>query len=122
MIVVVQRNDNSKESTDFGHTTTTTLFVDAVGEAVNVFDGQRWSARASWKHWNATIESNISVRDPRDDDRGRELSRGNRGTLSNPRELLALDARDVFTRDLELPRGRDRERVWRAHRSPCGAA
>jgi len=51
--------------------------------------------------------------EPRDrDDRGRELSQGSRGGLSNPRERLPLDARDVFARDLELPRGRERERVW----------
>jgi hypothetical protein len=51
--------------------------------------------------------------DPRDrDDYGRELSQGSRGGLSNPREREPLDARDVFTRDLELPRGRERERVW----------
>ena len=36
---------------------------------------------------------------------GRELSQGSRGGLSNPREREPLDARDVFTRDLELPRG-----------------
>jgi len=51
--------------------------------------------------------------DPRDrDDYGRELSQGSRGGLSNPREREPLDARDVFTRDLELPRGQERERVW----------
>ena len=51
--------------------------------------------------------------DPRDrDDYGRELSQGSRGGLSNPREREPLDARDVFTRDLELPRGHERERVW----------
>ena len=51
--------------------------------------------------------------DPRErDDYGRELSQGSRGGLSNPREREPLDARDVFTRDLELPRGPDRERVW----------
>lgn len=51
--------------------------------------------------------------DPRDrDDRNRELSRGSRGGLSNPCERERLDARDVFTRDLELPRGSARERVW----------
>lgn len=51
--------------------------------------------------------------DPRDrDDYGRELSQGSRGGLSNPREREPLDARDVFTRDLELPRGPERERVW----------
>ena len=43
---------------------------------------------------------------------GRELSQGRRGGLSNPREREALDTRDVFTRDLELPRGQERERVW----------
>ena len=51
--------------------------------------------------------------DPRDrDDRGRELSQGSRGGLSTPREREPLDPRDVFTRDLELPRGPERERVW----------
>jgi hypothetical protein len=41
-----------------------------------------------------------SVDDTRDrDDRGRELSQGSRGGLSNPREREPLDARDVFTRD-----------------------
>ena len=50
--------------------------------------------------------------DPRDrDDRDRKLSRGSRGGLSNPRERERLDIRDVFTRDLELPRGPERERV-----------
>ena len=44
--------------------------------------------------------------DPRDrDDYGREPSQGSRGGLSNPRERKPLGARDVFTRDLELPRG-----------------
>ena len=51
--------------------------------------------------------------DPRDcEDRGRELSQGSRGGLSNPRERPPVDARDVFTRELELPRGPERERVW----------
>ena len=51
--------------------------------------------------------------DPRGrDDRDREMSRGSRGGLSNPRERERLDIRDVFTRDLELPRGPERERVW----------
>jgi hypothetical protein len=54
-----------------------------------------------------------SIDDSRDrDDRGRELSQGSRGGLSNPREREALEPRDVFTRDLELPRGRERQRVW----------
>jgi hypothetical protein len=43
---------------------------------------------------------------------GRELNQGSRGGLSNPRERERLEPRDVFTRDLELPRGRERERVW----------
>lgn len=51
--------------------------------------------------------------DPRDhDDRDRELDRGSRGGLSNPRERERLDIRDVFTRDLDLPRGPGRQRVW----------
>ena len=51
--------------------------------------------------------------DARDrDDRGRELCQGSRGGLSNPRERERLHPRDVFTRDLELPRGQARERVW----------
>lgn len=51
--------------------------------------------------------------DPRDrEDDGRELSRGSRGGLSNPRERERLEPRDVFTRDLDLPRGHDRQRVW----------
>ena len=43
---------------------------------------------------------------------GRELNQGSRRGLSNPRERERLDARDVFTRDLDLPRGPERERVW----------
>lgn len=51
--------------------------------------------------------------DPRDrDDDGRELSRGSRGGLSNPRERERLEPRVVFTRDLDFPRGHDRQRVW----------
>ena len=46
------------------------------------------------------------------DDRGRELSQGSRGGLSNPRERERLDPRDVFARDLQLPRGVERQRVW----------
>jgi hypothetical protein len=41
------------------------------------------------------------------EDRDRELDRGSRGGLSNPREREQLDARDVFTRDLQLPHGRN---------------
>jgi len=51
--------------------------------------------------------------DPRDrNDPDRELSRGGRGGLTNPRERDRLDIRDVFTRDLDLPRGPERQRVW----------
>ena len=39
------------------------LLAGAVGEPVNVFDGQCWSAGASWKDWHAAIESDISARD-----------------------------------------------------------
>ena len=54
-----------------------------------------------------------SLDDSRDRDiDGRELNQGSRGGLSNPRERERLDPRDVFTRDLELPRGRERKRVW----------
>ncbi len=59
--------------------------------------------------------------DPRDDDRrddvrreesGRELNQGSRGISSDPLERDARDPREVFTRDLDLPRGPARERVW----------
>src|SRR5512145_2930101 len=54
-----------------------------------------------------------SIDDTRDRDvYGRELNQGSRGGLSNPRERERLDPRDVFTRDLQLPRGTERERVW----------
>jgi hypothetical protein len=54
-----------------------------------------------------------SIDDSRDRDvYGRELNQGSRGGLSNPRERERLYPRDVFTRDLELPRGHERERVW----------
>ena len=54
-----------------------------------------------------------SIDDSRDRDiDGRELNQGSRGGLSNPRERERLEPRDVFTRDLELPRGRERQRVW----------
>src|SRR2546422_11310202 len=54
-----------------------------------------------------------SIDESRDrDDRGRELSQGSRGGLSNPRERERLEPREVFTRDLQLPRGAERERVW----------
>ena len=58
--------------------------------------------------------------DPRDDDHrdglrreesGRELNQGSRGVSSDPLERDARDPREVFTRDLDLPRGPNRERV-----------
>lgn len=55
--------------------------------------------------------------DPRDDDarddgrdRGRDLDRGGRGGGSAP-ERRERGPRDVFTRDLDLPDGRERERA-----------
>lgn len=53
--------------------------------------------------------------DPRDDerdgsDRGRDLDRGGRGGGNAP-DRRERDSRDVFTRDLDLPRGCERERV-----------
>src|SRR5919106_5501919 len=54
-----------------------------------------------------------SIDDSRERDvDGRELNQGSRGGLSNPRERERLEPRDVFTRDLQMPRGRERERVW----------
>ena len=55
--------------------------------------------------------------DERDDARraepGRELNQGSRGGTSDALERdLSRDPRDVFTRDLDLPRGPNRERVW----------
>lgn len=59
--------------------------------------------------------------DPRGDDRrddvrreesGRELNQGSRGVSSEPLDRESRDPREVFTRDLDLPRGPDRERVW----------
>jgi hypothetical protein len=50
--------------------------------------------------------------DPREDERERsELSRGSRGGVTPDEQSPTIDPRDVFTRDLELPRGRARERV-----------
>ena len=54
--------------------------------------------------------------DPRDDarddgrDRDRDLSRGSGAGVSTT-DGMERDARDGFTRDLDLPRGRDRDRV-----------
>jgi hypothetical protein len=50
--------------------------------------------------------------DARERGHGRELSQGSRGGSSDPRECASLDPRDVFMRDLDLPRGPERERVW----------
>ena len=80
----------------------------------------------SKEHFQSEVTMDFDPRwrdDPRDRDdyglraealakAGRELSQGSRGGLSNLREREPLDARDVFTRDLELPRGPERERVW----------
>src|SRR6266851_2362959 len=53
--------------------------------------------------------------DPRSDDRNRggswDRSLGSRGTTSDRDRNEERDPRDVFTRDLELPRGRDRRPV-----------
>ncbi len=58
--------------------------------------------------------------DPRDDsqddahreDADRGLEPGGRGASSDPLERDSRDPREVFTRDLDLPRGPNRERVW----------
>jgi hypothetical protein len=64
---------------------------------------------SSHEHFHSEVSMDFDPRwpdDPRDrDDRHRELSQGSRGGLSNPREREPLDVRDVFTRDLQLPRG-----------------
>ena len=49
--------------------------------------------------------------DPREHDHGRELSQGSRGGSSDSRDRAVIDPRDVFTRDLNLPRGPERQRV-----------
>jgi hypothetical protein len=70
----------------------------------------------SHQHFQSEVSMDFDPRwtdDPRDrDDDGRELSRGSRGGLSNPRDRERLEPRDVFTRDLDLPRGPERQRVW----------
>jgi hypothetical protein len=49
--------------------------------------------------------------DPRSaDDSARDLSRGSRG-MSDPRDRTSIDPRDVFMKDLDLPRGPERDRV-----------
>jgi len=53
-----------------------------------------------------------SLDDPRDRDiDGRELNQGSRGGLSDPRDRTSLDPRDVFMKNLNLPRGPERQRV-----------
>ena len=49
--------------------------------------------------------------DPREHDHGRELSQGSRGGSSDSRDRAVIDPRDVFTKDLNLPRGPERQRV-----------
>jgi hypothetical protein len=50
--------------------------------------------------------------DPRSlDDSARDLSRGSRGGVSDPRDRASVDSRDVFMKDLDLPRGPERDRV-----------
>src|SRR5687768_11398194 len=50
--------------------------------------------------------------DPRESERDRaDLSRGSRGGFVADEQPAATDPRDVFARDLDLPRGTARERV-----------
>jgi hypothetical protein len=50
--------------------------------------------------------------DPRSlDDSARDLSRGSRGGVSDTRDRAPADPRDVFMKDLDLPRGPERNRV-----------
>ena len=54
--------------------------------------------------------------DPRDDERERPgLDRGGRGASSRPHDPRDRDPREVFTRDLDLPRGRSRESGCTVH-------
>jgi len=56
--------------------------------------------------------------DPREDHRERsDLSRGSRADVRADAEGASTDPRDVFTRDLDLPRGSAREQVRGASRS-----
>ena len=63
--------------------------------------------------------------DPRDDERargesfGREISQGSRGATEKrtPSGLDSNDPRDTFLRDVDLPRGPERERVRNRDRS-----
>ena len=66
--------------------------------------------------------------DPRDDERargdnfGREISQGSRGTTDKrvPSTIDTRDPRDTFLRDVELPRGAERERVRNRERGLRG--
>ena len=49
--------------------------------------------------------------DPRDRDHGRELNQGSRGGVSDPRDRTSVDPRDVFMKDLDMPRGLERDHV-----------
>jgi hypothetical protein len=49
--------------------------------------------------------------DPRDRDHGRKFDQGSRGGVSDSRDRASLDPPDVFMRDLDLPRGPERDRV-----------
>src|SRR6185295_1860150 len=49
--------------------------------------------------------------DPRSEGRERDLARGGRAGPDNARALPVEESRDVFSRDLDLPRGESRERV-----------
>ena len=49
--------------------------------------------------------------DPPSDGRERDLARGGRTGPDNARAVPAEESRDVFSRDLDLPRGESRERV-----------
>ena len=62
--------------------------------------------------WNDDPRNDDHRDDLRREESGRELNQGSRGISSDPLERNARDPRDVFTRDLDLPRGPDRERVW----------
>jgi hypothetical protein len=62
--------------------------------------------------WNDDPHDDDHRNDLRKEESGRELNQGSRGVSSDPLERDARDPRDVFTRDLDLPRGPNRERVW----------
>ena len=62
--------------------------------------------------WSDDPRDRDDREDVRREESGRELNHGSRGASSDPLERDARDPREVFTRDLDLPRGPDRERVW----------